>query len=289
MTVRYSRWLVFATLTINSCHPLGRSTHAPAPRAAHKPIPHVAADQTARSVTLPAPSHRPVPSSPVAPAYFQSETGGITIQGVAFDTRSHRLAIADQPNGPASLWSDSQEAGRATNALAAVNGGFFTPNGSPLGRVIAHGKPAGAWNSSSLGGGVWFVETNGTSAIARREAARRIPESGISYLLQAGPMLVENGHPVSGLDPTKSSPRTFIAWDGGTRWIIAHADPCTLAGLSSALAANRLVGMPLNTALNLDGGRSAELWVSPSLSGGPVFLRPFWNKPVRNFVLLLPR
>jgi uncharacterized protein YigE (DUF2233 family) len=236
-----------------------------------------------------APPPRPAPSISSPPRFFQCELGGISFQGVSFDSSSHRLAIADQPNGPASQWSDSQEAGRATNALAAVNGGFFTPEGTPLGRVVSHGKAAGSWNPSSLGGGAWFVQSNGSSAISRREVVRHIPESAISSLLQAGPMLVENGHAVSGLDSTKSSPRTFIAWDGGTRWVIAHAEPSTLAGLSSALATNRLVGMPVHAALNLDGGRSAELWVSPTISGGPVFLRPFWNKPVRNFVLLLPR
>ena len=284
MLFRSSRWLVFAPLALAACHPFLQPEAPPTPRKHPYTTPPALVRQTA------APIAQPLRQSPISPPrYFQEEIGGVTFQGVSFDSRSHRLAIADQPNGPASQWSDSQEAARSTHALAAVNGGFFTPEGRPLGRVISHGKPTGSWNPSSLGGGVWFSQTDGSSALVRRESARHLPESGISSLLQAGPMLVENGRAVSGLDTVKSSPRTFIAWDGATRWAIVHADACTLDIVSTALAGRHLADVVVNAALNLDGGRSAELWISPSVSGGPVFVRPFWNKPVRNFVLLLPR
>lgn len=280
------RWLLLTSLAISACHPVPQSGNALAPR---EPI-RIAKTADALPAAVPALTPPRASPSPVCPPrFFRDEAFGISFQGVTFDSRSHRLAIADQTDGPASIWNDSREAGLACHALAAVNGGFFTPEGRPLGRVITYGKSIGSWNPSSLGSGTWCEQTNGSSAIIRREDAKLIPGSGISSLLQAGPMLVENGRQVKGLDQVKSSPRTLLAWDGGTRWIIAHTDPCTLSGLSTALAAKRIAAIPVRSALNLDGGRSSELWISPAIPGGPVFFHPFWNRPVRNFVLLLPR
>jgi hypothetical protein len=108
-------------------------------------------------------------------------------------------------------------------------------------------------------------------------------------LLQAGPLLVENGHAVGGLENTKTSARTLILWDGGQRWWIGRTPPCTLANLAAALAASQPAGWSAQHALNLDGGRSADLWVSDAVSGGPLSRRPPWNRPVRNFLVLRPR
>jgi len=41
--------------------------------------------------------------------------------------------------------------------------------------------------------------------------------------------------------------------------------------------------------MNLDGGRSSDLWISSRVSGGPLTSRPPWNRPVRNFLILVPR
>jgi hypothetical protein len=102
-------------------------------------------------------------------------------------------------------------------------------------------------------------------------------------------MLVDNGHAVSGLENTKTSARTVILWDGGTRWWIGRSSPCTLAGLASTIEETPPCGWIVRHALNLDGGRSADLWVSSAVSGGPAERRPPWNRPVRNFLVLQAR
>jgi hypothetical protein len=171
-----------------------------------------------------------------------------------------------------------------------VNAGFFTPEGEPLGLVVAAGKPAGTWNSaSSLGSGVWHEDSSGQSAISRRESLGLTGAKAMRELLQAGPMLVENSHAVSGLDPVKSSVRTFILWDGESRWWIGRASACTLADLSKAIIAAKPAGWQVKHALNLDGGRSSDLWVSEKIPGGPVMRRAPWNRPVRNFLVLVSR
>jgi len=243
----------------------------------------------------PAPEKPPVaesPDPPVAPAgapyFIRQEISGITFEGVAFDSRNHRLFVIDQPNGPASQFADATAAANSRRGLAAVNAGFFTPEGTPLGLVVSAGKISGSWNSaSSLGSGVWCEETSGRSAIARREKLGRVAAASSRQLIQAGPLLVENGHPVSGLEATKTSARIVVLWDGGTRWWIGRGSPCTLAALSLALAGNSPTGWKIRHALNLDGGRSADLWVSGSVPGGPFLSRPPWNRPVRNFLVLV--
>jgi hypothetical protein len=213
---------------------------------------------------------------------------GIEFEGVAFDSRTHRLAVVDQEGGPGSRFADAAEAGRSAGGLAAVNGGFFTPEGEPLGLVIAAGKRSGGWNSStSLGSGVWHADATGTSAISRRENLGRAGVAGMRELLQAGPMLVENRRAVAGLDAEKSSARTMVLWDGGSRWWIGRSSPASLSRTAAALALAAVPGWPVKHALNLDGGRSSELWISDKVGGGPVSIRPPWNKAVRNFLVLV--
>lgn len=214
---------------------------------------------------------------------LSTSLSGISITAVAFDSRSHRLVVADQPGGPGSVWPDARSAAASLNGIAAVNGGFFTPQGAPLGLVIAGGKRAGSLNrASSLGAGL-FVD-DGSHALVRRETGGTGNE-----LLQSGPFLVENSRAIPRLSPESSTARTFIGWDGATGWIIARSGACSLADLAKALEGAKIGGVACRVVLNLDGGRSSDLWAGSWLNGGPVTQRPFWNKPVRNFLVLVKR
>ena len=229
----------------------------------------------------------PVPLAATPPQVTAREISDITFEGVAFDSRNHRLVVADQPGGPGSRYADADAAAQSLGGIAAVNAGFFTPEGAPLGLVASSGKISGSWNSaSSLGSAVWYQSKSGSSAIVRRDKLGRASASAMHELIQAGPLLVENGHAVGGLEATKTSARTLVLWDGGTRWWIGRGTPCTLAALAEALAVSGPAGWPIRQALNLDGGRSSDLWVSKAVSGGPMVRRSPWNRPVRNFLIL---
>ena len=245
------------------------------------------------SMPLPqaAPSPPVVPAAAiVAPRAARVELSGILFEGVSFDARSHRLRVVEQAGEPGSRYADASAAARESGGLAAVNGGFFTPEGAPLGLVIAGGKRHGAWNgASSLGSGVWHADQSGHAAISRREALGKARANTMQELLQAGPMLVERGRAVGGLDASKTSARTVILWDGAHRWWIGRSAPCTLARCAAVLAQASPAGWPVHHALNLDGGRSSELWVSATIAGGPIASRTPWNRPVRNFLVLVPR
>ncbi len=266
--------LCWSVLLAVSCAPVAERER---PLAA-RPVPP--------AIAVPVPPSHPVEAPRVVTGIFS----GITFEGVAFDSRDHRLVVVDQAGGPGSRFADAAAAGRSAGGLAAVNGGFFTPAGEPLGMVIAAGNRTGAWNAaSSLGSGVWHADATGANAISRREKLGRTGAAGMRELLQAGPMLVENRRAVGGLDAEKSSARTMILWDGGSRWWIGRSSPAPLARVAAVLAGESVPGWPVRHALNLDGGRSSDLWISGEVDGGPVSIRPPWNKTVRNFLVLVPK
>jgi Phosphodiester glycosidase len=256
-----------------------------------KPVQHAAVARAVAPVIEP-PKVEPSVSTSLAdpPRVTSQEISGIDFEGVAFDSRGYHLVVADQPAGPGSRYADSESAGRSLGGYAAVNAGFFTPEGAPLGLVASSGKISGSWNNaSSLGSGAWYENLAGVMAIIRREKLGRAGASTMRELIQAGPLLVENGRTVGGLEPMKSSARTVILWDGGSRWWIGRSSPCTLAAISQALATGSPAGWQVREALNLDGGRSSDLWISDAITGGPVLRRPPWNRPVRNFLVLVAR
>ncbi|MFM2220553.1 MAG: hypothetical protein RLZZ553_301 [Verrucomicrobiota bacterium] len=227
---------------------------------------------------------RAMPVEIKAPQHRVIKHQGVTLQAVIFDARSHRLRLIDQPRGPGSLFVNAEAAAKSVEGLAAINAGYFTPEGKPLGVMISQSKKLGGNNPSSLGSAVWF-EAKGKTGIVRREKSNfNAPE-----LLQAGPLLAENSQPVNGLENIKTSARCFIAWDGGSMWMIARTSPCTLAQLSNSIAGKNPCGFIIATALNLDGGTSADLYVSAHIDGGPGLYRALWNKPVRNFLILEKR
>ncbi len=255
-----------------------------APQPERTPVARPVAEKVVAAIPASSKPVAPPPEVPAAaPRLVNTTLSGIFITAVAFDSRSHRLVVADQPGGPGSIWPDAQAAAASRNGIAAVNGGFFTPAGAPLGLVIAGGKRAGSLNrASSLGAGL-FVD-GGSPALLRRETGGTGGE-----LLQSGPFLVENRRSIPGLSPESSTARTFLGWDGATGWFIARSGACSLADLAKALEGANIGGISCRDVLNLDGGRSSDLWAASSIRGGPVTRRPFWNKPVRNFLVLRPR
>ena len=106
-----------------------------------------------RARTLPAPQTQApiavakpvIVSTPVEEARIAvREISGITFEGVAFDSRNHHLKVVDQIGGPGSQYADASAAGRSLGGIAAVNAGFFTPEGAPLGMMATGGAVFGS-------------------------------------------------------------------------------------------------------------------------------------------------
>lgn len=266
--------------------PAGRSTE----NSLTSPDPDYPAGPDAR-VEAPLPGSSPTPTFPDLQPSRQPLSAGIervTSRGIAltfflFDDRNYEISVVDKQGGPRTEWPSAMEAAKAHGALAAINAGFFTPKGNPVGLVIENGRRIGTWNAgSSLTSGVLSVEKS--PRLLRRQHWRSF--SPTRHLVQAGPFLIENDIAVTGLNNRDHSPRSFLVWDGRHYWALGYAGKATLSELASALAGQPLARLNITTALNLDGGRSSDLWVSPQVHGGPVSARRNWNNPVRNYLLV---
>lgn len=231
-------------------------------------------------VTLPSPIVSP-PSSTSHPLRYQEvNANGITFHLVTFDTSEYTLKVADQSTLGGN-WPTAKTAALNLGGVAAVNGGFFNADGSPLGLVRSGGKSAGSWNTaSSLASGVYQYSQGRCQLLRNRNANRSATE-----LLQTGPFLVENHATVSGLSRKRVAQRSILLWDGGNHFALGITSSCTLGDLSPAIKALPS-SIPQKTALNLDGGRSTDLYVSSKVSNGGTVKGHWLKSQVRNYLVL---
>ncbi len=205
----------------------------------------------------------------------------VDLQLILFDDRSYDLRIIDQPED----WSGGgqiTDSMRGVNAVAGVNGGFFTPDFKPMGLMIANGHPTGTWQSNKLLTGTILVENEPRLLWNSEVRTRKARE-----LLQAGPRLVDSGHPVASLERSKHVVRTFIATDGGHRWVFGLARNTSLGELAKILSTREIVpDFRIQRALNLDGGRSSALYYRTA--DGREHAAPGWST-VRNYLAITPR
>ena len=205
---------------------------------------------------------------------------GTTFTAVTFDGRDYFLKVIDQKEGPGTEFARAEFAGQGS--LAAINGGFFNPDGSPLGLVITDGQSRGVFNASSfLGTGI--IDGENTTLSDRKSYQKS------SELLQSGPRLVWNQERLMGLSKSKERPRSFVIWDGNNHFGIGHADRATLQGLANNLQAQPLEGFHIKYAINLDGGTSCDLWVSNQIPGGGFTRSSLFRKKARNYLALRKR
>ena len=280
--------LTLLTFAVISCAPQADPRPPKVDRPATSPV---RAEQYPGN-SAPVPTEGIVPTSKAlhSTRAQKAQVAGVTFSYLSFDTRTHTLAVVDQSSIGAEFQTAAQVT-RAKSALATINGGFFTPEGQPLGIVYQNGTKSGSLNTaSSLGSGVVYVDKKlAQPVIARRATFQqwiKDPAFNPKEVLQTGPFLVEDGRSVSGLSNDDPRVRSLLLWDGEHHFAIAQCDPITLRNLGGALAKQPLPGFQVEVALNLDGGRSADLNVSSKVPGGPLNLRRWWNKPVRNYLIV---
>jgi len=206
----------------------------------------------------------------------------ITLTVLTFDRRTTFLTVADKDGGPNSSWQSAQAAAKAHDGVAAINGGFFNPQGKPLGLVIENGKRFGGLTQNSLGAGIF---TDSPPSLISRSDFKKSKKKP-NHLLQSGPTLIWKGSLTKGLKKSNSRPRSFLLWDGKNHLALGHAGPTSLKGLAEALNTQPIPNFNITHALNLDGGSSSDLWVSPKIKGGGIEQRSWLNKPVRNYLIL---
>ncbi len=86
----------------------------------------------------------------------EGKDGSVDLSMVRFDSRYCTLRVIDQPES----WSLGDKLGasmRKVQAIGGVNGGYFHPDFTPLGLMIAGGRSIGQFTRSSLVSGMMRV------------------------------------------------------------------------------------------------------------------------------------
>jgi len=155
----------------------------------------------------------------------------------------------------------------ATGAILGINANFFDEAGRPLGLVTSQG----AVRQRLHGGGrtltgVFAVDGRGP----RIDSRISYSPVGVQEAIQAGPRLVTQGVPTAGLKSSGAAARRAgVCLDRENRLIFFAASSGFLGLTLEEL--QRILTRPeidCRDALNLDGGGSAQLYVSPGVVAG---------------------
>jgi len=205
----------------------------------------------------------------------------VTAHLAFFKSPKFRLEVIDLGADAAPAFTTLEEAFRAADCVAGVNGGFFHADWRPAGLMIAKGSRSNRFETAKLLSGVIYADDSGIHLIRR---SRFRDHSGIDALLQTGPYLVEGGRTVRGLSDADARRRTFIATDWRGHWVLgATSSRLTLADLGESLAsAGALTPWTIDRAINLDGGSSTGFYYERGPGVAPVVLQP--AKRVRNLL-----
>jgi uncharacterized protein YigE (DUF2233 family) len=197
-----------------------------------------------------------------------------------FSTKACRLRVVDQPGEPR---VDLAEAMGRGKFLAGVNGGYFDPQDAPIGLLIVDGNTISPLQRARLLSGV--ITAVGTKVQIWRFA--EFPrKQKFDAAIECGPMLVDLGKGVRGLESTRGARRTFVAVAGSDRAALGFCSDVTLAELSDILSTPFASDFKIQRALNLDGGSSSAFWFKRA-SGSAFSISEM--KTVRDFVAIAPK
>jgi uncharacterized protein YigE (DUF2233 family) len=196
-----------------------------------------------------------------------------------FEESGYTLRVIDSPNpGTSTLASVLSK----SNVIAGVNGAYFHSTYEPVGLVVVNGKTQHPFEKAKLLSGILSVRRNGEISIIRSGHFSSTAPT-LAQALQCGPMLVEKGVPVPGLNAARIARRTAVATGTKGKIAIVYITSVTLADAGQILSLAQIFGTwTPNTALNLDGGSSSGFW-----AGNTVHLPEI--KRVRNFLAIDPR
>ncbi len=198
---------------------------------------------------------------------------------IFFDSVKCSLKVQDQPRA-----GKIARGAESVKAIAACNGGYFTPEFEPLGLSISKGQRVGKIQKSSLLGGMLVVRKDRPSLIWRDEFT---DSKDITDLIQAGPRLASGGKGITGLEAQRRRARTFLVTDNKGRWAMGTCKSVTLKEMSDLLVTPGVISeFTVARAINLDGGSSTALWWREA--NGTEHYEPEYNL-VRNYLTVVPR
>lgn len=172
------------------------------------------------------------------------------------DPRRYRFSVVlarDYGQGSASV----RELGERAKAVVAINGGFFSPDNLPLGLRIQHGRESSPLKTTSWWG-VFRIANDAPQIVAQRDY---VPREKTEMAVQSGPRLVVNGAIPRLKGGLAERSGLGITTDG--RIIVAATEyaPMTTTEFAELFRQSTARGgFGCREALNLDGGRSTQLY-----------------------------
>lgn len=213
---------------------------------------------------------------------FEDSNSGerASLEIAIFSSKSCRLRVIDRASEPRVDLEDVMTRG---NFLAGVNGGYFDPEYRPIGLLIVDGTMIAPLQKARLLTGV-------LSASARKVQISRVAEFSLAQkpdaAVECGPMIVDLGKSVRGLESRKVARRTFAAVATGDKAALGFCSDVTLADFSNILAILKIPDFKIQRALNLDGGSSSAFWFKRA-NGSAFSIAE--QKPVRDFVAVVAK
>jgi uncharacterized protein YigE (DUF2233 family) len=204
----------------------------------------------------------------------------VSMELALFSTKSCKLRVIDQPAEPR---VDLDQAMQREKCLAGVNGGYFDPDYKPIGLLVVDGKTIAPLQRARLLSGVLSASPSKIEILRFGEFS---PRQKIDAAVECGPMIVDLGRAVRGLEATRPARRTFAAVAAGDRGALGFCSDVTLADLANILATQVASDLKIQRALNLDGGSSSAFWFKRD--GRAAFSIPE-QKTVRDFVAVVRR
>lgn len=157
---------------------------------------------------------------------------------------------------------------RQSRARVCINANFFDEQGRPLGLVMSRGViRQGLHRGGKTITGIFQIGRNNVSIVPRSG----FTGESIIEALQAGPRILSEGTPIHGIrELSPSSRRAGVCIDDHKR-LVLFAVKSGFFGITMEQIQNLLLHRDIRCvdALNLDGGSSAQLYVSSSLPGAP--------------------
>lgn len=167
------------------------------------------------------------------------------------------LAFARDQNNTHAFGASVAQLAKQSEALVAINSGFFTPNYQPLGLRIQNGLVRNSLKNISWWG-VFYLR-NHQPFIAAQKNYKIQP--GTDFAVQAGPRLVVNGHIPTIKNGGDDRTALCITKNKQIILMVSQGNDLSMHDFAVLISLpEHQGGLACYNALNLDGGHSSQLY-----------------------------
>ncbi len=191
---------------------------------------------------------------------FRDEKPVDTLALVKIDPGNNSFRV--QHHAPQSITAWQKELG----ALVVFNASYYCRDALPCGLIVSNGKPIGPWRNAQMRG-MFVAEPKGLSPDLPRATIMDLTVTPVNAKclpwtqgVQSYPLLLDTKGRIRVLSSDKTAQRTVIATDRQGNILVLNTSEAyfTLYDLAVFLKTGAL---EIDTALNLDGGTEAQLYI----------------------------